>query len=120
MRASRMARRQSFPYNARGGEKGPVILPAFKAGDSVPCGRNGGFDSHTLPPISLTLNGLQNGEGTLGNIGGLMLFFTPFSLQEAACSPPCCWLAADDRMMPACRYSSWSECQRVAATTVEL
>jgi hypothetical protein len=38
------------PYNVRGGEKGPVILPAFKAGDSVLDGRNGGFDSHTLPP----------------------------------------------------------------------
>src|SRR5258705_12575353 len=34
-----------------GGERGPVISPAFKAGDSVLSGSNGGFDSHTLPPI---------------------------------------------------------------------
>jgi hypothetical protein len=27
-----------------------VISPAFKAGDSVLRGSNGGFDSHTLPP----------------------------------------------------------------------
>jgi hypothetical protein len=27
-----------------------VIFPAFKAGDSVLRGSNGGFDSHTLPP----------------------------------------------------------------------
>ena len=33
-----------------GGARGPVILPAFKAGDSALRGSNGGFDSHTLPP----------------------------------------------------------------------
>jgi hypothetical protein len=38
------------PYTANGGERGPVIFPAFKAGDSVLSGSNGGFDSHTLPP----------------------------------------------------------------------
>ena len=37
-------------YNPRGGEKGPVILPAFKAGDPLLRGSDGGFDSHTLPP----------------------------------------------------------------------
>jgi hypothetical protein len=29
-----------------------VTFPAFKAGDSVLRGSNGGFDSHTLPPKS--------------------------------------------------------------------
>jgi hypothetical protein len=33
-----------------------VISPAFKAGDSVLRGSNGGFDSHTLPP---SLSGLE-------------------------------------------------------------
>ena len=32
-----------------------MISPAFKAGDSVLSGRNGGFDSHTLPPYLLKL-----------------------------------------------------------------
>ncbi len=35
-----------------GGEKGPVILPVFKAGDSALREPSGGFDSHTLPPKS--------------------------------------------------------------------
>ena len=38
-----------------GGEWGPVTLVAFKAIDSVLRGQNGGFDSHTLPPISHTI-----------------------------------------------------------------
>jgi hypothetical protein len=29
---------------------GPLIFPAFKAGDSALSESNGGFDSHTLPP----------------------------------------------------------------------
>jgi hypothetical protein len=33
-----------------GGERGPVTFPAFKAGDSVLRGSNGGFDFHTPPP----------------------------------------------------------------------
>ncbi len=33
-----------------GGERGPVTFPAFKAGDPVLRGPDGGFDSHTLPP----------------------------------------------------------------------
>jgi len=37
-------------YTPSGGERGPVTSPAFKAGDSVLSGSNGGFDSHTLPP----------------------------------------------------------------------
>src|SRR5260370_28203340 len=37
-------------YTVPGGEKSPVTFPAFKAGDSVLRGSNGGFDSHTLPP----------------------------------------------------------------------
>jgi len=45
------------PYTLPGGERGPVIFPAFKAGDSVLSGPNGGFDSHTLPPISTNLFG---------------------------------------------------------------
>src|SRR5260221_3919714 len=35
-----------------GGAGAPVILPAFKAGDSALRESNGGFDSHTLPPFS--------------------------------------------------------------------
>jgi len=37
-------------YTSPGGERGPVISPAFKAGDSVLSGSNGGFDFHTPPP----------------------------------------------------------------------
>jgi hypothetical protein len=39
-------------YN-HGGERGPVILPVFKAGDSALREPSGGFDSHTLPPSPL-------------------------------------------------------------------
>jgi hypothetical protein len=35
-----------------------VIFPAFKAGDSVLRGSNGGFDSHTLPPHFRSLESL--------------------------------------------------------------
>jgi hypothetical protein len=35
----------------RGGERGPVILVAFKAIDPTLRGPGGGFDSHTLPPL---------------------------------------------------------------------
>jgi hypothetical protein len=35
-----------------GGENGPVTVPAFKAGDSALRESNGGFDSHTLPPLN--------------------------------------------------------------------
>jgi hypothetical protein len=38
-------------YNPRGGENGPVTVAAFKAADSALCGSNGGFDSHTPPPM---------------------------------------------------------------------
>jgi hypothetical protein len=56
-------------YTSPGGERGPVISPAFKAGDSVLSGSNGGFDSHTLPPY-LTLSEplalcMREHEGTL-------------------------------------------------------
>src|SRR6266403_428305 len=37
-------------YTSPGGERGPVISAAFKAGDSVLRGSNGGFDFHTPPP----------------------------------------------------------------------
>jgi hypothetical protein len=39
-------------YNSRGGERGPVILAAFKAVDPALREPGGGFDSHTLPPKS--------------------------------------------------------------------
>ena len=42
-----------------GGEIGPVTFPAFKAGDSVLRGSNGGFDSHTLPPITFVITALS-------------------------------------------------------------
>ena len=38
-------------HNPRGGARGPVILPNFKLGDPSLRGRDGGFDSHTPPPI---------------------------------------------------------------------
>ena len=38
-------------HNSCGSARGPVILPNFKLGDPSLRGRNGGFDSHTLPPI---------------------------------------------------------------------
>src|SRR5271163_4151821 len=38
--------------SSSGGARGPVILPAFKAGDSTLREPNGGFDSHTLPPTN--------------------------------------------------------------------
>ena len=41
-----------------GGERGPVILPAFKAGDPALCGLDGGFDSHTLPPQKSNTTGV--------------------------------------------------------------
>ena len=44
------------PLASSGGEKGPVILVAFKAIDPVLRGQGGGFDSHTLPPQCLRLN----------------------------------------------------------------
>src|SRR5271166_2788439 len=52
----RESRRHSRPirtlsYTGLGGEKGPVTFPAFKAGDSFLRGPNGGFDSHTPPPL---------------------------------------------------------------------
>jgi hypothetical protein len=37
-------------YTVCGGAFSPVTFPAFKAGDSVLRGSNGGFDSHTPPP----------------------------------------------------------------------
>jgi hypothetical protein len=42
--------RIAVPIIVRGGERDPVILVAFKAIDPVLRGRDGGFDSHTLPP----------------------------------------------------------------------
>ena len=38
-----------MPYKT-GGERGPVILVAFKAIDPALRESGGGFDSHTLPP----------------------------------------------------------------------
>ena len=38
-------------YTSCGGENSPVTVAAFKAADSVLRGSNGGFDSHTPPPI---------------------------------------------------------------------
>jgi len=42
--------RYDDPPRFEGDEKGPVILPAFKAGDPGLRGPDGGFDSHTSPP----------------------------------------------------------------------
>src|SRR5690242_21575055 len=49
----------SRPYNRGGGARGPVILPVFKAGDPSLRGVDGGFDSHTLPPLPFIWNHLQ-------------------------------------------------------------
>jgi len=43
-----------------GGERGPVTFPAFKAGDSVLRGSNGGFDFHTPPPNKSFKFGKEN------------------------------------------------------------
>ena len=50
-----------------------MISPAFKAGDSVLRGSNGGFDSHTLPPIIFVSTTyprifLTIGHRVLGNV----------------------------------------------------
>jgi hypothetical protein len=47
-----------------------VTFPAFKAGDSVLRGSNGGFDSHTLPPHLLICRELQMNEAARGGIKG--------------------------------------------------
>ena len=39
-------------HNSPGGARGLVILPNFKLGDPSLRGRDGGFDSHSLPPKS--------------------------------------------------------------------
>ena len=38
-------------------------LPIFKAGDSVLCGSNGGFDSDTLPPYLFSLSEVTEKRG---------------------------------------------------------
>src|SRR6185437_64104 len=49
---SRSKMRYFYPALAsRGGERGPATLVAFKAIDPVLRGQDGGFDSHTLPPL---------------------------------------------------------------------
>jgi hypothetical protein len=52
LRRSRLQSKTSAIIRLRknGGAWGPVILPAFKAGDPFLRGGDGGFDSHTLPP----------------------------------------------------------------------
>jgi hypothetical protein len=55
-----------------------VIFPAFKAGDSVLSGPNGGFDSHTLPPIylsSATCASILVPIGTFVPIGAVLSVF---------------------------------------------
>ncbi len=49
----------------RGGERGPVILVAFKAIDPALREPNGGFDSHTLPPQFVT----KSRAGEVGRAG---------------------------------------------------
>src|SRR5207245_9631228 len=65
------SRQPALPsYTVTGGEKSPVTFPAFKAGDSVLRGSNGGFDYHTPPP-HLSRN-LQKNESKKGsNKGGV-------------------------------------------------
>jgi hypothetical protein len=41
-----------------------VTFPAFKAGDSVLRGSNGGFDSHTLPPYPLDVTDVTKRRGS--------------------------------------------------------
>jgi len=48
-----------------------VISPAFKAGDSVLSGSNGGFDSHTLPPYLTEMTAVaKKNEAAKGGISG--------------------------------------------------
>src|SRR5260370_14254591 len=49
-------------YTSPGGERGPVTSPAFKAGDSVLSGPNGGFDFHTPPPRRTHFQEVRNGS----------------------------------------------------------
>ena len=44
-----------------------MIFPAFKAGDSVLRGSNGGFDSHTLPPYLSDLSEVAKKEAAKGS-----------------------------------------------------
>src|ERR1700680_3278833 len=53
-------------YTSRGGERGPVTSPAFKAGDSILSGSNGGVDSHTLSPFHLLRSQLPNHVAACG------------------------------------------------------
>src|SRR5580704_639170 len=53
-----------------GGEKDPVIFPAFKAGDSALRGSNGGFDFHTPPPQTEGAASRQNDEIIGSGCGG--------------------------------------------------
>ena len=47
-----------------------MIFPAFKAGDSVLRGSNGGFDSHTLPPYLAEMTTVaKKNEAAKGGIG---------------------------------------------------
>jgi hypothetical protein len=41
-----------------------VTFPAFKAGDSVLRGSNGGFDSHTLPPYPFDVTDVTKKRGS--------------------------------------------------------
>jgi hypothetical protein len=50
LESNKRAMRYDDPPRFEGDEKGPVILPAFKAGDPGLRGPDGGFDSHTSPP----------------------------------------------------------------------
>jgi integrase len=54
---SSLRTRTKFPKIIRGGERGPVTFPAFKAGDAVLRGPSGGFDFHTLPPLFMNVYG---------------------------------------------------------------
>jgi len=47
-----------------------VTSPAFKAGDSVLSGSNGGFDSHTLPPYLTEMTTVAKNEAAKGGISG--------------------------------------------------
>src|SRR5215469_14382284 len=60
----------------RGGERGPVTFPAFKAGDSALRGSNGGFDFHTPPPTlcyQADLSEIDSNSGSDSNCAPIWL-----------------------------------------------
>src|SRR5580704_17169936 len=86
-----MQRYATMTLYPSGGARGPVILPAFKAGDSALRGSNGGFDSHTLPPLlhfQFDCAGILYQEVVAGRLHGDGFCFATFSSSDLRCDFP--------------------------------